>query len=642
MRKREKEILSLMLQKQRVAFEYLLEKLDISRRTLYYDIKNINEMISDIGLVTKQGDYLYLEGNQKLITSIIQENKIDDLEKFLDYSERKKYILWKIFSKSSFDTASLVKEMYVSEATIIATLKQMKEELSANHITLFFKDGYHLSGEERAIRDLYLMHFATPFKAIDIDERIENFNKKSQLELADFSKGILSRFLNFIEIRIEDKNILKESSMFSDALALPYYNDLKALFNVPINAHEQNYLGAFISSLSSLNQTVSQSIIHSFVEKLIFAIENNLMIVIEQKDELKKGIARHLYSAYNRIKYEFPIYNPLLEEIKIRFEPLFRVTRNLFVEKKVIPELSKIRDEEIAFIVSYLGAYIAKDNFSRLNPKVLVVCPNGMTVSKTIEYQLEQYFPQLKIISTVPVSKIHEVKKPYDYIISTVEIEDCKHAIIVNPILRRIDLDEIASKIYQQKTYQQDIDIGELLDTVREYAVIKNEDKLRKALYDKIYKTNKLQGGMYMLKDLLLKEHIHIQSNHYTWEELIKVAAQPLLEKGSIENRYVDAMIKSVKKNGPYIVIDDYIALAHARPEDGVNQISMALLKVNESVDLLGEMVKVVVILAATDNTKHIEALASLTELFMNKENKEKILNANTVDEIHELVKQYS
>ena len=101
-------------------------------------------------------------------------------------------------------------------------------------------------------------------------------------------------------------------------------------------------------------------------------------------------------------------------------------------------------------------------------------------------------------------------------------------------------------------------------------------------------------------------------------------------------------MIQSVNENGPYIVIDEYIALAHARPEDGVNELAMSMLKLDKSVDFLGEEVRVVVVLAATDNTKHIEALASLTELFMEEENKNTIMEATKIEDIHDLIKKYS
>ena len=101
-------------------------------------------------------------------------------------------------------------------------------------------------------------------------------------------------------------------------------------------------------------------------------------------------------------------------------------------------------------------------------------------------------------------------------------------------------------------------------------------------------------------------------------------------------------MIDSVHLNGPYIVIDDYFALAHARPSQGVNSLSMSLLKINKSVDFLGKEVKVIVVLAATDNKKHLKALASLTELFMERENLDNIINAESVETVVELIERYS
>jgi transcriptional antiterminator/mannitol/fructose-specific phosphotransferase system IIA component (Ntr-type) len=642
MRKREKQIVLMLLHQNGVFFDQVLENFGISRRTLYYDIKKINETLYEIGSIIKQRKQLYLEGNHKLISFTVQVESDDNLEKYLEYKERKKFILRKVFSNVTIDVSTLAKEMYVSEGTIALTIKQLKEELQVDSVRLFYDNGYKIKGSERSIRDLFLMYFAEPSIEIEIDERVEEFNDKSNLDLADFSKSILTRFLTFLQMRIEKERYIEDLTVFHDAEEFPYYEYIGILCDSLIYKEEIRYVAAFVSSLSSLNPYVDEEKIHTFVEQLLFSIENNLLIIIDNKEELKSGIIRHLYSSYNRIKYQFPIYNPLLEEIKLRFESLFRITKNLFLEKHFIPALSMIREEEIAFIVSYLGAYISKNRLNKMNPRVLIVCSNGITMSKTIEYQLEQYFPQIEIVNTVPASKIKDIQQDYDYIISTVEIKQEENVIVVNPILRNVDLDEIGVKIYQRGSRQNKINIGNLLDIIREYADIKNEEKLEKALYDSIYKMNKQRGGTYMLEDLLVKENIRIDTNSYTWEEAIKEAAKPLLEKELIEDSYVEAMIRSVKENGPYIVIDEYIALAHARPKDGVNELSMSMLKVDKSIDFLGEEVMVVVVLAATDNTKHIHALASLTELFMEEESKEMIIKATEIEEIHKLIKKYS
>ena len=50
-----------------------------------------------------------------------------------------------------------------------------------------------------------------------------------------------------------------------------------------------------------------------------------------------------------------------------------------------------------------------------------------------------------------------------------------------------------------------------------------------------------------------------------------------MVKNGTIEERYIDGMIETVKNLGPYIVIAPGVALPHARPEDGVIEPSMSL-----------------------------------------------------------------
>lgn len=51
-----------------------------------------------------------------------------------------------------------------------------------------------------------------------------------------------------------------------------------------------------------------------------------------------------------------------------------------------------------------------------------------------------------------------------------------------------------------------------------------------------------------------------------SWEEAIRLTAQPLLTKGKIKESYIQAMIDKVKEYGPFINIGEYLALPHARP----------------------------------------------------------------------------
>ncbi len=85
-----------------------------------------------------------------------------------------------------------------------------------------------------------------------------------------------------------------------------------------------------------------------------------------------------------------------------------------------------------------------------------------------------------------------------------------------------------------------------------------------------------------MLKDLVNDKQIQLQVPVDGWKDAIIKAAQPLIDEDFIKQSYVQAMIDSVTKYGPYIVIGPSIALAHARPEDGANKLGVSIMTLKD------------------------------------------------------------
>lgn len=134
-------------------------------------------------------------------------------------------------------------------------------------------------------------------------------------------------------------------------------------------------------------------------------------------------------------------------------------------------------------------------------------------------------------------------------------------------------------------------------------------------------------------------QNIQIREQVNNWQEALKIASQPLLNSHKITNTYVKNMIKSVKENGPYMVFTDYFALMHARPGKGVNNIGMSLLVLKHPVDLEGKPVKIFLVMAALDNTSHLNTLKRIMNILMNNKSFKIILNGNK-KEIIDLFKE--
>lgn len=147
-----------------------------------------------------------------------------------------------------------------------------------------------------------------------------------------------------------------------------------------------------------------------------------------------------------------------------------------------------------------------------------------------------------------------------------------------------------------------------------------------------------------MLKTLLTPDVVQVIPQVKDWREAIKIACQPLIDKGCIEPRYVDSIYKSHEQIGPYYVLGPGIAMPHARPEEGVNQLSLALTIIEKGVEFgadENDPVKLLIVLAATDNDSHINAIVKLAELFDNQDDIDTLLQAKSKAEVLAVINHY-
>ncbi|QXC56097.1 PTS sugar transporter subunit IIA [Vibrio mimicus] len=147
-----------------------------------------------------------------------------------------------------------------------------------------------------------------------------------------------------------------------------------------------------------------------------------------------------------------------------------------------------------------------------------------------------------------------------------------------------------------------------------------------------------------MLSELITSDVIRIYPNAVDWKDAVQKSCQALIDNGAVEPRYVDAIFRSHEELGPYYVVGPSMAMPHARPEDGVNRLSLAITVIQQGVHFDSEgndPVKMLVTLAATDSESHVGAIAQLAELFMNEEHVEQICNAQTIEDVLAVIKNY-
>lgn len=150
-----------------------------------------------------------------------------------------------------------------------------------------------------------------------------------------------------------------------------------------------------------------------------------------------------------------------------------------------------------------------------------------------------------------------------------------------------------------------------------------------------------IKGGLYLLTELLTKDTIQLANFVNTWQEAIHLAASPLLKQHKIEERYIESMIHSIEKHGPYVVITPKVAIPHARHTEGVNELAMSLLSLQKPV-LFGpeKPVFLIIVLAATDHVSHLQALVDITKILQEPNQIDSIIACQHKDDIIEEINQ--
>lgn len=137
---------------------------------------------------------------------------------------------------------------------------------------------------------------------------------------------------------------------------------------------------------------------------------------------------------------------------------------------------------------------------------------------------------------------------------------------------------------------------------------------------------------------LLEKQNVRILNEAKDWKTAIRLSVMPLEEQGYVETRYKEEIISNVVSMGAYIVIAPYVALPHARPDQGVikSQIAVTLFKNAVFFENKSTAAKLFIVLAASNNNSHLDALVSITEILQDEAKVAEILESEDIETLYQ------
>lgn len=126
-----------------------------------------------------------------------------------------------------------------------------------------------------------------------------------------------------------------------------------------------------------------------------------------------------------------------------------------------------------------------------------------------------------------------------------------------------------------------------------------------------------------MLKDILSEAFIETEVRVDSWRDAVRSCGKLLVAKDKIKPAYVDSMIATVEKLGPYMILLPEIALFHGEPGDKVNEPCLSLVTFAHDVEFSEFKdihIKAAFAFAAVDKDSHMDMLQKLAMLLQNQE----------------------
>lgn len=572
------------------------------------------------------------------------------------------------FDESGLKLSDIAGTMEIPKADVRKDLEIMSEELKKDGIKLIYENykGYKLTGNKgnllvkrlEIIEDIIreLKETGDFFNSGDSgtwhsEEYFYGYIKYENLEI---TRNFLELIGKELGLEIDEENY---NRVFSYILMLINFEELydnkeelltrNFLFHTPEYLAVERILGKLFKennrkespkkaklllitdlimgiNISGLKDDIFYKWINeeAVAEEITDKISDMINLNLRGDKILITGLIDNLKFSIYRIKNDIQIINSVFKDL------ILNKDKNIEIVKKAVEETEKefkinFTEYELAAMAYLVRASIKRTKRNNIK-KVLLICGLGYGSSKILEESLKENY-DLDIVDVIPYYLADDLIPAYkevDFILSTIEIHrqfEVSYGIPIikiNPVMQKEDFEKLAE--YGIEKNKTSVSLKKLISIIENNTEIKDRqkliDSLKNEFEDRII--NDIQKTGYTLKKLLKKENVKFIDEAENWKEAIFQSGDLLVSNKKVTSEYVEEMIELVEKHGPYIVLEEGIAMPHAGISENVLETGISLLVVNERVSLPeGRNANIFLSFAAKNKNDNIDIMNDLFEL---------------------------
>lgn len=458
--KRKQSLMKFLInKKQFVTAQEISEALEISKKTVYRMINEINEESLQKNIIISQHGKGYLLNYSEYIK--YKDGLKVECENFTPQERRKSIIKILLFkSPSPISMMTLCEKFFVSESVINADEKIISDILKDYNLKIVrVNRKISVIGHENDIRCAIaqLILDETSMDSIDLyqdEEKINNeymsFAKKQieYIELAQQSSipypyniNISSHLyimikrliegdnkLNYLEeYSIHDQQLIKTNHEMYE-LSTKIIDNIRFRFSIKVPDAEIFYLFQYLIS-SRIDSKYDEDIRYS---SMTFDVTNfyidqvfhKLDVTTNNREGLLSDIIKHVKPMINRINHNILIKNHLLEEIEHEYGDILSAVEEVSKDVQEKFHLNRISKEESGFLTLYFAKYFEK-NPRKIN--ALIMCTTGIGTSELLRTKIQKVFPEIDIVDVISTRMLenYDIRaQKVDLIITTIHVEN--------------------------------------------------------------------------------------------------------------------------------------------------------------------------------------------------------------------------
>lgn len=565
----------------------------VSYRTIQNDIQLINSEIKEyaVQIVSATNKGISVKADDpKLLKTLIDYLDEDNNYENADLTHR---ILENVISCSDYIKISdFPDKYYVGKKMVDNCMANMKNILNQYNLKLMSKPYYrcYLKGNDgQTEAKVRRMIFAIKKKEKNFYPLLIGENEKQLISEVIEKQCILSNYftteeslqdlISGIYIAItrmkQHKYIDYEQSLIDYLIELEEYKTanliaegISQITNINYDIKEKAYISRIMRAhrrltcddIEKLENNIRADL-DRLIIKILDEITDKYQADFHDDLDLYISLGMHLVPLISRIKFNFHINNPLVNEVKRNYILAFDMatTAANVIENEFDIKLS---EDEIGYLAVHINLAIERKKHDMVPKNVLIVCSSGGGLSKLLEFKVKRNFADR--INKIQTCNMYELKNmdlsQFDYVLTTVKLncELSKPTLQISHMLTEKDVDNFNEVLNVNEDKKSLIDIATESIFFNDVKALNKIDALEQIIY-RLKKILPLQDDF--MQQILKREELYsteIGNN--------VVFPHPLESKTPISFISICVLKKAIKWENEYVRV---IMIANSKVGEG-------------------------------------------------------------------------